>query len=279
MRISQTQNVFFTAASVAAEEEETVHRIFEVQAYAFIVALTLFCPDAASAQISATPEGRAIENQRFAVRPEQQAPRQGLPLTPSSSSRIAGAHGEQNMKTRSVVGDIGDTRLVLTVARSKKGQVRSLIPELPRRSSRLSTMAAFEMDIGQSDSLSLFAGWKRDRIRPATLVPGRHYFVSVERSAGLILAHDDRLWLGLTAFDAGPTGRRSTVDRMIELSSGGIRKSSGFAFMLAAAPTERRGSLVYGLDLRRQKTDMSLIPSSGTRLNEASASVFATLRF
>lgn len=256
-----------------------MHRSIEVRAYAFIVALTLSCPDAASAQMSATPDGHAIENQRFAVKPEQQAPRQGLPLTISSGSRITGARGEQNLKTRSVVGDIGDARLVLTVARSKKGQVRSLIPELPRRSSRLSTMAAFEMDIGQTDSLSLFAGWKRDRIRPATLVPGRHYFASVERSAGLILAHEDRLWLGLTAFDAGPTGRRTTVDRIIELSSGGIRKSSGLAVTLAAAPPERRGNLVYGLDLRRQKTDMSLIPASGMRVNEASASVFASLRF
>lgn len=256
-----------------------MHRIFEVQAYAFIVALSLSCPDAASAQISATPEGHAVENQRFAVRPEHELPRRGLPLTPSSGSRIRGARGEQNMKTRSVVGDIGDARLVLTVARSKKGQVRSLIPELPRRSSTLSTMAAFEMDIGQTDSLSLFAGWKRDRIRPAMFVPRRHYFASVERSAGLILAHEDRLWLGLTAFDAGPTGRRSTVDRMIELLSGGIRKSSGLAFTLTAAPTERRGTLAYGLELRRQNTDMSLIPLSGTRVDEANASVFAILRF
>lgn len=256
-----------------------MHRNIEVQAFAFIVALTLSYPNAASAQLAESTEGRTMENQRFAVRPEQEVSRQGLPRSPSPSSRITGGRGEQNMKTRSVVGDVGDSRLVLTVARSKKGQVRSLVPELPRRSSRLSTIAAIEIDIGQTDTLSVFAGWNRSRIRPAMLVPGRHYFASNERSAGLVLAHEDRLWLGLTAFDAGPSSRRSAVDRMIELSSGGICKSSGLALTLSAASTERIGKLFYGLDLRRKKTDMSSITSSRTRVNEASASVFATLNF
>lgn len=253
--------------------------LLEVKAYAFIMALTLSCPIAANAQTASPIDGQASENQRFVINSEPLTPRPGLAPSPSVASRITSARSEQNMKIRYVAGDIGDARFVLTVARSKKGQTRLPLSELPRRSSRLSTMAAFEMDLGQADTLSLFAGWKRDRIRPAMLVPGRHYFASVERSAGVVLEHDNRLWLGLTAFDKGPTGRRSAVDRMIELSSGGIRKSTGLAFTLTAAPTERRGNLAYGLELRRQKTDMSLIPLSGTRVNEANASVFAILRF
>ena len=155
-------------------------------------------------------------------------------------------------KSRSVAGEFGDMRLLLTASRSKRDH--SLIEDMlpPQTTATMAVGAAVEIDLGKTDTIGLFGNWTKERRKAITTLPSRKHFTSDLQSIGLSWSHDDMFNASLARFAAGPSGRRTPNEYMVDLAGGAPKKATGFAFTLASIPQTGHPHITYGFDVRQQ---------------------------
>lgn len=185
----------------------------------------------------------------------------------------------QTLKTRAASAEIGDAQLTLSATRSKKVRSQGLVDVPSSSRPMLSAAGELSFDLGASDSLALFGQWSRVKYRPIALLPGRKFLASQEQAAGLRWTNGGRFETTLAAYRVGPSGRRSGLERMVELAGGSPRRASGFSLTLVGHPDVRHDRLSYGVDLRQQRTDFANGFAPAARANEAIGSVFFRMEF
>lgn len=185
----------------------------------------------------------------------------------------------QPLKTRAVSAEIGDAQLTLSATRSKKVRSPSLVDMPSYSRPMLSAAGELRLDLSASDNVALFGQWSRVKFRPLAMLPGRKYLASQEQAAGLRWTRDGQFETTLAAYRVGPAGRRSDLERMVELAGGALRRASGLSLTLTGHPGVRNDRLSYGIDLRQQRTDLANGFGSTLRANEAIGSVFLQLQY
>jgi hypothetical protein len=236
-------------------------------------------PAQASDPQSAVADGLRDMQWTLAPSPSSRPTATKLPTSHMSLAVNRSVTGSVSQNANSITGEIGEMRVLLSASRSKRDH--NLIQDLlPRPTmSNMTVSGAVEIDLGKSDSVGLFGNWTKERRKPVTLLPSRKYFTSDAQSVGVSWTHDDQFVASLARFSTGPSGSRTSIERIVDLAGGGVRKASGIAFTLANLPPAEGRSMTYGFDVRQQNVVEDSWSGLISGKNETIGAVFLAYKF
>lgn len=172
---------------------------------------------------------------------------------PHTLDRPSLSFGEA-MKIASASGEVGEFELTLSAMKAKKDRRAGGLDWPSSYRPMFGASGELSIDLGASDELAIVGQWTRKKFKPVQILPGRRFLASEEQIAGLRWTNEARYETQLSWYRIGPAGRRSDLERMIELSSGAPRSGEGWAITFVAHTPGRRDLFRYGVDMRQQAT-------------------------
>lgn len=154
-------------------------------------------------------------------------------------------------------GERGAATISFAVIRSKAVRIDGLSSFAHPRFSSMEAVARFEVQLGNSGVVNLSGNWALERRRPSFEAGSHSQYKNVGRALTLTWTHDEKLRLSLGAFDIGPSGHRSNLERFANLAAGGPRASKGVGISIECLAGADSDQFSFGLELKQTRSEVS----------------------